>query len=202
MNGIVFVLLRFSQILFVSAQKNQTINLDNWSTVIQRFANLTDNDICSTTLLNIIKKTSSSVNQNFMETWKSSTPFDLYSLNFYNEFGEDMKCKMNRPDAIEDDFSNRYCLYEIYNDNLTDGFLFGVCIPPTCKPTDVETLGSLVYERDKLKDNRNYGVKPITECSRRAILDTCEDWRVGVVAFISVLPVFLASVATIISRIK
>lgn len=152
-------------------------------------------DNCTDSLLKISRELSSTnVGRNFLETWKFTTPLELYSLNWYNLVGEDMKCKFNSPNSIGKGHLNRYCLYEIYNDNLTDGFLFTLCIPPTCNETHVEILGQLAHGQTNSLDK-----KATLQCSRPYAV--ANKWAFAMVVIIIFLTVFTTIVASVIYEI-
>lgn len=160
----VFILC--NQITFLSSKEYVSSKTEDLLHMVEIFSKKYGGDNCSQTLSKISHNLSMTVNRNFMDTWKLTTSLELYSLNWYNLVGEDMKCKLNSDKIVEENYLNRYCLYEIYNDSLANGFLFAFCIPPSCNESHIKMLGQLAQNRS-IKDSALDKKATSIQCSRR-----------------------------------
>lgn len=80
----------------------------------------------------------------FFDTWKKGSTMDLWTLEVFQIMADDMKCKLDRPNVTKVWGPNRYCVYEIPEEDLEDGFLFGYCVPNLCDDLEAITLGRVV----------------------------------------------------------
>lgn len=170
------LLTLYGKILLISGETDVSLQ------IVDVFSQITDHN-CSKDL--------SADGHNLLDTWKLTSSLELYSLNFYNLINEDRKCKYHR--------FNKYCLYELYNESLTDGFLFALCIPPSCNETDVEILGEIALHR--VTKQNTIGSKAMIQCSRGDAMTTENVRQFSFVVIITTIAALTTIFATIIFEI-
>lgn len=189
-----------SNFKFITCEKSLLpIKYQNFTNVIETFLTEYKGDNCSKALRKMSQDLMTNGNHKFLDSWKLTTTLELYSLNLYDLVEDDLKCKWICPDSAKKYYVNRYCIYEIYNDSLIDGFVFALCVPPSCNETHIQILGDLARAQIA-KDTRSQDTVNI-QCSRRNEWEVTDTWTLTFVALSTYFLILLAILASISYKI-